>query len=290
MGVQKKSMKALSTVMAFMMAVMVCAITTIPSQAARNNTAAQLATYAPVFNATYYANKYADLKAAFGTNEQALFNHFLTCGMKEGRQASEEFNVQAYKNRYADLRAAFGEDLKSYYLHYINNGKAEGRNARPDATTTNTTANTTANTTTTNTTTSNTNTTTASDSVAAYREEVIRLVNADRAANGLGPVTSTPELMNAAQGRAGEIVTSFSHTRPNGTSCFTMMDQCGVGYGWAGENIAAGQTSPAAVENAWMNSTGHRANILNGHFNHIGVGLVTTDGGYRYYWVQMFTD
>lgn len=95
--------------------------------------AAPTSGYSAVFNSTYYANRYIDLKRAFGYNEMALFSHFLNYGMKEGRQASEEFNVQVYKERYADLRDAFGDDLPSYYMHYINCGKREGRNARTES-------------------------------------------------------------------------------------------------------------------------------------------------------------
>ena len=83
--------------------------------------------YAAVFNAQYYLNKYADLKAVFGDNEQMALMHFIECGMKEGRQAIESFDVSAYKARYADLRASFGENLESYYMHYIKTGKLEGR-------------------------------------------------------------------------------------------------------------------------------------------------------------------
>ena len=83
--------------------------------------------YSPVFDPTYYANKYADLKAAFGTDANKLFSHFINNGMKEARQAISTFNVTAYKNRYADLQKAFGNDLPAYYRHYITNGKSEGR-------------------------------------------------------------------------------------------------------------------------------------------------------------------
>lgn len=85
--------------------------------------------YSLVFNPTYYANKYADLKKAFGVNATALFNHFKQYGMKEGRKASANFDVKVYKNTYADLRAAFGENLPLYYKHYIEYGKKEGRRA-----------------------------------------------------------------------------------------------------------------------------------------------------------------
>ena len=83
--------------------------------------------YSAVFNASYYAEHNQDIKAAFGTDENALLNHFINYGMKEGRRASAEFDVLAYKARYGDLRALYGNDLPAYYMHYINYGKKEGR-------------------------------------------------------------------------------------------------------------------------------------------------------------------
>lgn len=85
--------------------------------------------YSPVFNPIYYANKYNDLKKAFGNNSAKLFNHFKVYGMKEGRQASENFNVNAYRNRYTDLQKAFGNNLPKYYEHYCKFGVKEGRSA-----------------------------------------------------------------------------------------------------------------------------------------------------------------
>lgn len=85
--------------------------------------------YSLVFDPVYYADKYADLKNAFGTNQSRLFSHFIIYGMKEGRQASENFNVTVYKNRYEDLQKAFGSDLPSYYKHYILYGYREKRTA-----------------------------------------------------------------------------------------------------------------------------------------------------------------
>lgn len=85
--------------------------------------------YSAVFDAAYYADRYPDLKAAFGNDESALLQHFIQYGMAEGRQGSSQFDVYSYKNLYPDLRAAFGNNLKSYYMHYISSGKAEGRKA-----------------------------------------------------------------------------------------------------------------------------------------------------------------
>lgn len=87
--------------------------------------------YTPVFDAQYYADNWADLKAAFGYDSAKLFNHYVTCGFKEYRQASAEFNVQKYASRYEDLRKAFGplspNTSAKYINHYIQNGKKEGR-------------------------------------------------------------------------------------------------------------------------------------------------------------------
>jgi len=83
--------------------------------------------YSAVFEGSYYLNKYADLKEAFGNDYSAAFMHFINYGMSEGRQGISTFAVNSYRNQYADLRRAYGNNLKAYYQHYINYGKAEGR-------------------------------------------------------------------------------------------------------------------------------------------------------------------
>ena len=83
--------------------------------------------YSPVFDASYYAGRYKDLKAVYGNDAAALFYHFIAHGMSEGRQAIDTFNVQIYRARYPDLQKAFGENLPLYYQHYIRFGIAEKR-------------------------------------------------------------------------------------------------------------------------------------------------------------------
>lgn len=85
--------------------------------------------YSPVFDAKYYADRYGDLKAAYGYNAAALFTHFITHGMREGRQAIDTFNVQVYRARYQDLQKTYGDNLPRYYQHYVQFGHNEGRNA-----------------------------------------------------------------------------------------------------------------------------------------------------------------
>ena len=85
--------------------------------------------YSPVFDPTFYSDKYPDLKSTFGTDANALWLHFQLFGMNEFRQASAEFNPQIYKERYPDLVSAYGNNNPMYYLHYVAFGKAEGRTA-----------------------------------------------------------------------------------------------------------------------------------------------------------------
>lgn len=86
--------------------------------------------YKAVFDAKYYADNNPDLKKIYGYDEMKLFNHFTSCGMKEGRQASANFNVRIYRNRYKDLQRHFGSDFFLYYKHYVLTGKAEGRSGK----------------------------------------------------------------------------------------------------------------------------------------------------------------
>lgn len=122
-----------------------------------------------------------------------------------------------------------------------------------------------------------------------FAEQVVTLVNRIRVANGLNKLTTYDKLTEVAQLRAKEIETNYSHTRPDGTKCFTALEDAGIRSATAGENIAKGYSTPERVVDAWMNSPGHRANILNPSYTMIGVGYVydeyTTDANY---WTQVF--
>ena len=126
----------------------------------------------------------------------------------------------------------------------------------------------------------------ADDSVTAYENEVIRLVNVERSKQGLKSLDSDWQLSRVARYKSQDMKDKgyFSHTSPTYGSPFEMMKSFGISYRTAGENIAKGQKTPAAVVNAWMNSSGHRANILNSSFTKIGVGYVANGR----YWTQMF--
>lgn len=116
---------------------------------------------------------------------------------------------------------------------------------------------------------------------------VLGLVNEERAKAGLNALTLDASSQEAANVRAVEIQKSFSHTRPNGSGFSTALTEAGVRYTASGENIAYGQNSPQEVMSGWMNSSGHRANILNASFTSIGIGHMENASGVDY-WTQLF--
>ena len=127
---------------------------------------------------------------------------------------------------------------------------------------------------------------TTDSSVLSYEKEVVRLVNEIRVQKGLKELTYNWELSRVARFKSQDMKDNgyFSHTSPVYGTPFQMMKNFGITYRSAGENIARGQKSPQAVVDAWMNSSGHRANILSTSFTQIGVGYVAQGN----YWTQMF--
>lgn len=127
------------------------------------------------------------------------------------------------------------------------------------------------------------------DSVKALENEVIRLVNVERSKNGLAPLTANWQLSRIARYKSKDMANLhyFSHTSPTYGSPFTMIQSFGIKFSSAGENIAMGQNGPTSVMNAWMNSPGHRSNILSPSYTEIGVGFATSSNG-TCYWTQQF--
>lgn len=124
------------------------------------------------------------------------------------------------------------------------------------------------------------------DSVKTVEREVIRLCNIERQKAGLKPLTENWELSRVARDKSMDMAQKnyFSHTSPTYGSPFDMMKAYGISYKSAGENIAKGQTTAQQVVTSWMNSSGHRANILSSSFTQIGVGYYASG----HYWTQMF--
>ncbi|MCL1834736.1 MAG: CAP domain-containing protein [Oscillospiraceae bacterium] len=122
-----------------------------------------------------------------------------------------------------------------------------------------------------------------------FASEVFRLTNAERSKAGLPALVQTAALTATAYQRALEAIEYFSHTRPDGSDCFTAFAENGVVYSRAAENIAYGQTTPAEVVAGWMASPGHKENIVDPNLGKLGVG-VAMDANGRIYWAQSFTD
>lgn len=125
--------------------------------------------------------------------------------------------------------------------------------------------------------------------ISAFNQQVLDLTNAERTKAGLAPLKYNAELSNVAKIKSEDMRDKkyFNHTSPTYGSPFTMMSNFGIKYTAAGENIAAGYTTPQAVVTGWMNSPGHRQNILNANYNQIGIGYAA-GGSYGHYWTQMF--
>ena len=126
-------------------------------------------------------------------------------------------------------------------------------------------------------------------SVNSMEKQVASLTNSERKSAGFGSLTLDSQLSKLARMKAEDMAKKgyFSHTSPTYGSAFDMMKKYGVSYRTAGENIAKGQKTPEAVMNGWMNSSGHRANILSSTYTHIGVGYAKDSKG-NTYWVQIF--
>ncbi|NRD78082.1 SafA/ExsA family spore coat assembly protein [Bacillus sp. BRMEA1] len=125
--------------------------------------------------------------------------------------------------------------------------------------------------------------------VKSIENQVVQLTNQERAKYGLKPLIQDWQLARVARYKAADMRDNnyFSHTSPTYGDPFTMIKNFGISYSSAAENIAAGQTTPQAVVQAWMNSPGHRANILSAQSTYIGCGFAQ-GGSYGYYWVQEF--
>lgn len=125
-----------------------------------------------------------------------------------------------------------------------------------------------------------------SSELSQFEKQVVDLTNAERTKKGLKPLQVDNQLAKAAGVKSQEMSDKkyFDHNSPTYGSPFDMMKKFGVSYSYAAENIAMGQRSPQEVVQAWMNSQGHRQNIMNPNFTHIGVGYAASGN----YWTQMF--
>lgn len=134
-----------------------------------------------------------------------------------------------------------------------------------------------------------TGTTPEDDPMRQMSVQALDCINQERINNGLSALTLSETIYKAASIRAEELIVSFSHTRPDGTPAYTALTACQASYTTAAENIAMGFSTPQSLVEAWMNSAGHRHNILNTRFQQAAIGIAQDASGY-YYWSILFTD
>ena len=254
---------AVTGLVATMLVVIVALVAVLPANAAA------AADYAAVFDAAYYAEKYADLKAAFGNDEAALFNHFITCGMAEGRQGNAEFNVQVYKDRYPDLQAVYGDDLVSYYMHYIICGKAEGRTAVAATAQNNSSANAGGS--------SDTSIRNGWDVGMAY--QIFACENMQRENAGMKLLLWMDNMTIPAQLRARELATNYTNNSSEDGYKENIARNC--------NDVAEVLDGSNAVGPGWMATTATRMNIMDERYRYTAVGVYVDANGVKYT-VQLF--
>lgn len=227
-----------------------------------------------------------------GSNKSTAMLHYQTVGTPTGIVTASSLNVRqgpgtnfksitlVNKNEYVRI---FGKIGDWYVIQTDNNyiGAASSNYIRlvyPNNNNNKTSSG--------NTSSGSTNTTTSQ--LTSDEQEVFDLINAKRVANGLPVLKTDDELQNVARIKAQDMVDNnyFSHTSPIYGSPFDMIKKFGISYKTAGENIAGNSSNSGAV-NAWMNSSGHKANILNSSFNYTGIGVVKSPK-YGKVYVQMF--
>lgn len=121
-----------------------------------------------------------------------------------------------------------------------------------------------------------------------FEWEVLKLTNNERTAKGITTLSTFESLQKVSAVRSEEIIEAFDHKRPDGTMCYTALDQNSIAYYSAAENIAAGYRTPEEVVDAWMHSEGHMLNIIDPNSKHLAIGLTEVDNEYGMYWVQFF--
>ncbi|MCR4791672.1 MAG: hypothetical protein K5871_02870 [Lachnospiraceae bacterium] len=285
MGI-KKILISLASAFALVMGVFTLNVQAAPTTMADGN----------VFDPVYYAQNNPDVVSVFGNRTDMLYLHYCLFGKNEGRlpyasgsstpSSSDGFDAAYYAAKYPDVVSVLGSDPNMLRFHYDNFGRNEGRyaNAAQEAAAAGSSSQGSSSQ---GSSQQSTPQQTTASSGSSYEMQVLDLVNAERARYGLSPLSwDASNLAPGASVRAVEISTYFSHTRPDGSSCFTAVSNPGC----LGENIAAGYGSPQAVMDGWMNSPGHRSNILDPDFHKLGVGYYYAPGTmYGSYWVQMFS-
>lgn len=226
-----------------------------------------------------------------GTTQKTESNKGTTTSSKDsnkGTTQKTESNKETTVNKDSNKKTTQNTESNKGTTTSTDSKKETTQNTGSDKKTTTTTASNTEKSSATTNTGSNTSTATNSNSssLSQFEQQVITLTNAERAKEGLPALQADTTLMQSARAKSDDMAKNnyFSHTSPTYGSPFDQMKSFGISYKAAAENIAQGQKTPQEVVEAWMNSSGHRANIMNSSYTHIGVGY-SSNGNY---WTQQF--
>jgi len=226
--------------------------------------------YSLIFDYNYYYDKYPDLHSTCGKNPFKLFQHFLTNGMREGRQGNEDFNVYNYAANNLDLIVRYGTaDLSLYYMEYITEGYEDGRNCLhpydPEDD-------------------DDEDEKKLSDAALnGYVESMTTSLNQVRTSSDLDRFAVSSSLKNAANARAKELVTLYSHNRPNGQSYTSALNQYGVTYTNSYEIISNDQSAVGTLLGYWLGDSGMGPVLTSKEYKYIGIGCASDDKGNRYW-------
>ena len=232
--------------------------------------------YSLIFDYNYYYDKYPDLHASCGKNPFKLFQHFITNGMREGRQGNADFNVYNYAANNLDLIMRYGtSDLSLYYMEYITEGYEDGRNCShpydPDDDD------------------DDDDDDKLSDSTLdGYVDTMLTSLNQVRTSSDKDRFAVSSSLKNAARARAKELVTLYSHTRPNGQSYTSILSQYGVNCQKSYEIISNDQSSIGTLLGYWLADSGMGPILTSTDYKYIGIGCASDDDG-NVYWDVIVT-
>lgn len=250
-----------------------CAFLFIP--AGKVQAAPKTPDYSLIFDYNFYYEKYPDLHASCGKNPFKLFQHFLNNGMREGRQGNEDFNVYNYAANNLDLIVRFGtSDLSQYYIQYITEGYEDGRNClhpyEPEDE-------------------DEDDEEKLSDStLSGYVDTMINSMHQMRTSSDLDRFAVSSSLKNAAQTRAKELVSLYSHTRPNGKDYTDVLTQYSVGYTKSYEIISSDQSAIGTLLSYWLSDSSISPILTSADYKYIGVGCASDDNG-KLYWDVLIT-
>lgn len=234
--------------------------------------------YSLIFDYNYYYKKYPDLHATCGKNPFKLFNHFLTNGMREGRQGNADFNVYNYAANNLDLIIRYGTyDLSIYYIQYITEGYDEGRNClHPYEPSDNESSK------------KDDTAKLSSSTLDGYVDSMITSLHQIRTSSDLDRFAVSSSLSRAANARAKELVTKYSHTRLNGRDYTDALSQYGVAYTKSYEIISSDQSAIGSLLGDWLSDPSMSAVLNSKDYKYIGVGCASDDNG-KVYWDVLIT-